>query len=1647
MDPSRKGKVPPDATTELQDPSVQGARLLARGAIVDGRHEVLGLLGQGATGAVYRVYDRDHERICALKWVPGCVSSVAAADRLREEFRFIAQLRHPNVLRVHDFGVTVGGDAWLSMELVDGEPLSAFWDPSSPMRIVRVAADLCATLAYVHERCIAHRDIKPQNILVVAGDDKRPDCPKLLDFGVATALGSRLARPAGTVAYMAPEVLRGHVGDGRSDLFGFGAVLYEAIAGVPPFATGPTLLDAARSVLEHAPQTLAERCADVPPRLSEIVSRLLQKEPSLRYHDAIEAAADLAALVTGEEGVSEAATPGTIGGAALVGRTREAEALSAHWRAVAGGQGGLAIVAGEQGVGKTRLVEELRVLAQLDGARVVSISCDKSADLSARGPIDHLLRRLLGDPLPASLGSMGLRPPAGGTSATDAMTQLAAAVAGAIRRSVIHPLLLVFEDVHAAPVELQELLRLVSLALRDGPVLVCMTVRWDLAGEPDGGLRTALTQLEGEPGVLVLRLDRLSQQDTGLLVRRLVGDLPGDDALRSRVWRETDGNPLLVEEALRSLVDARVLRRRAGRFMLAQGKAALETLPILAGGGIRDALLRRIQLLEESVLRVLQVAAVEGVPVTEDELALACRLPRGVIVGALREAERRGLIGRTLDDDRGEVYAFTQTAARDVIYLSVPRPARERLHRVAGQRLARTRGAGSSEAVARHFLQGRLGRRATRTALAAAGRLEPFVPSRAVALYAEVLDLPVGVAGGWGMRLWLHERIGDLQAHLGGLNDAVTAWRLAISALLMHPTIRCGDAYSLTFARLKRKQGDATARLGDYVAARQMLSEASRSLPPAGAELERLEIRYATAWTRMMQAEYVGALEEAQAGLAEATAMGGPVLEGRFHLLIANLFWHCGEWATSAVAAQSALGLFRDTDNKHAIADAHLALGSAYRYKSEYSKAATHYALALSTYEEIGALAYAGKCHNNLGVVAYLRGKWADAARHWESFVAVCERTGERNERVMLLNNLGVLYSDRADLERAEATLLQGLALAHRIGFSRIEAMLESNLGEVRVRKGRFVEAEECYRRCEIIATEIDARDELVELTRRRCELDLERNDLSRLNQRVSDALGAAATLGARMEEAALYRIRATVRRRTGLLAEAEADLDKAVTIAQEVGATLELRRIDVERAHQLVRKGNHEEARSKLGSAIEGFRELGAQWDARRAEGMLQSIERSNSDPTAADLARLLDINRKLGTILDLDDLLRSIVDVVLELTGFERAFLIIYSPDGAPVIKVVRDSGQGVDERDIRISRTVAERVYRTGQPVSISDVSSDATFESTDSVVALDLRSILCVPMIFKGTTIGVMYTDNRSVATQSLTRAQPMLEALGFQAAVAIENARLYEAERLRSDTIATVAHELKSPLTAITGYLSMLDVRRDVLEPEQQEYLRIVMDQSRRLTRMVRNILDLRAIENGAPAWSMAPVPALELIRSALDAVVPIADIQGIAVVSGSVPSGIEVFCASERVQQVITNLVSNAIKFTPRGGEILLTAEVVRIQRSDAFAPDPGRELGPTIGEPSIEAEGGRAASFVSRSLCLRIGVHDSGEGISPADARRIFEKYAQGTGERRGERGLGLGLSISREIVLRHGGRIWVESNPGEGATFFFTLPMTEHA
>jgi serine/threonine-protein kinase len=266
-----------------------------------GRYDIVGLLGRGGMGVVYRGIDKALGREVAIKTLTSGISSdPEMLARFYEEGRKTGSFKHPNIVTVYELG-DHNGIPYIAMELVEGNPLDKLLQRGEPIPLVeclRIVEELCAALAYAHHNNVIHRDVKPANIFV------QPDGRvKLLDFGIARLEERKsedinLTRPGhiiGTLGYMAPERLRDKPVDGRSDIFAAGVVLYQLVSGQLPF-TGEDSVVMQRIVNEpHAP--LSSKCKDCPAALDAIVDRALAKSPDDRYSTAEDLGSDLAALI------------------------------------------------------------------------------------------------------------------------------------------------------------------------------------------------------------------------------------------------------------------------------------------------------------------------------------------------------------------------------------------------------------------------------------------------------------------------------------------------------------------------------------------------------------------------------------------------------------------------------------------------------------------------------------------------------------------------------------------------------------------------------------------------------------------------------------------------------------------------------------------------------------------------------------------------------------------------------------------------------------------------------------------------------------------------------------------------------------------------------------------------------------------------------------------------------------------------------------------------------------------------------------------------------------------------------------------------------------------------------------------------------
>lgn len=266
------------------------------------------------------------------------------------------------------------------------------------------------------------------------------------------------------------------------------------------------------------------------------------------------------------------------------------------------------------------------------------------------------------------------------------------------------------------------------------------------------------------------------------------------------------------------------------------------------------------------------------------------------------------------------------------------------------------------------------------------------------------------------------------------------------------------------------------------------------------------------------------------------------------------------------------------------------------------------------------------------------------------------------------------------------------------------------------------------------------------------------------------------------------------------------------------------------------------------------------------------------------------------------------------------------------------------------------------------------------------------------------------------TAELSRSNEQLQREVSQRKLALaelEQTRQQQLE-LKDRFLSHVSHELRSPLTAIYQFVTiLLDELAGDLSREQREYLEIVLRNANQLRAMIEDLLEVTRIQTGRLSIEAQPMSIVEVIAETVSSLRALAGVKGIALstdVSAHLPSA---YADPQRIRQILRNLIENGIKFTPDNGTI-----TIRAQLSD------------------------------EEHHAIHITVADTGCGISSEECEKIFERLYQGTSSiEAGRKGLGLGLSICKELVSRHGGRIWVESRLGHGSNFFFTLPIFSSA
>ncbi len=1072
---------------------MDGYTTVGRSDFRGNRYRLAELLGSGGMGQVYRAVDRLTGEVVALKRLPPSLLGQSNALELRvalaHEFQALAGLRHPNIITVRDYGFSESPtptESSTRFPLSSAPPIPTMVVDANtqpyftmdllynPRTVVTAGQFLTITeqiqllvpvlhaLTYLHRRGTIHRDLKPGNILVSGR------AVKVLDFGLAALAGQR-PPSAGTLRYMAPELLRGEAATIQSDLYAFGVIAYELFVGWHPYAaTGQSI----------SPEQLAQWQPDwsyvnLAPALVAVLQQLLAQAPEQRYPDAPAVIHALAAATDSTLPLeTELTRESFLQAAPFVGRTAELQRLQVAVARARVGYSSFALIGGESGVGKSRLVQEVRTGALVQGLLVLpgqATSDGGAAYQLWREPLRWLallsapdaLEAAVLQPLVPDIAELLEHPVAQAPvlETKAATTRLFTTVTDLLRRSAMrHPLLLLLEDLHWADEQSLALLQWLNRALfehadNECALLIVATYR---RGETP-------TLPERFVGIDPIHLPRL----VGEQIAQLSVAMLGKEGARPRVidflQRETEGNTFFVVEILRALAEEVGRLDQIGTMTLPQ-----QIFP----GGVQQVIQRRLRRVPAPFQPALQLAAVAG---RQLDLAVLQHAAEHVIWTAVLDSCVNAAVLEWQDNH----WQFTHDKLRDGLLATLPTATQQRYHQQIGEALESvysTQLASHYAALAYHFGQtDDQSRERTYLQLAGETAKTTYANDAAIDFYARLLHRiesapPPDTSADKAAIERLHRQTllaqGDVLQLVGRWDEAEQHFQQALlsSSAQNQQQTTVQSLYALGL--LQRIRGDFGGALG-YLQEAQALALVVQAN-------ERVDILLEIGNVYYLQGNYSEARPYLQEGLAVAEEQANRSAVAAAYQRLGSIHFSQGNYAAARTDTTRAWEIYRALDNKLGMANALNNLANIDRSVGDYPTAQNRRVETLTLRRAIGDQWGVAASLNNLAVIPYIQGDFATARQYWQESLSLRNALGDRWGAGQTLDNLGLVFFSEGDYTQACQYHEQSLALRRQLGDRWGLSISLSNLAHAELYRGRLAIAQTHYRESLTLCHELD---------------------------------------------------------------------------------------------------------------------------------------------------------------------------------------------------------------------------------------------------------------------------------------------------------------------------------------------------------------------------------------------------------------------------------------------------------------------------------------------------------------------------------------------------------------------------------------------
>lgn len=955
--------------------------------IIANRYTVIEQLGAGGMGSVWLAHDKLRNQRVALKQV------LMANDEQRlaitREFRTLSTLRHPNIVSVIEYGFH-DGQPYFTMEYVpDAAPFGKF-----PGQKIEHFTQVLQALGYLHRRGVLHRDLKPGNVLVTADG-----LVKVLDFGLALDKAHEPSdESGGTLLYMAPELFLGESASVGSDLWALGVMICKMEGNRHPFQTDGSISEQIMSIVSNPPDL-----SGIDGDLARVVSRLLAKTPDERYPSALDVIRDLHAVYNIELPLeSESHRESFLQAAAFVGREQEYQRLTDALVAATDGIRQLWLIGGEAGVGKSRLLDELRTRALVDGFVVLQGQGVESGGLPYQMWREIARKLVIGAPM-SDLSASVLKElvPDIAALVDHEVADLAALepqanrdrlMAALLERlsTVEAPVLIILEDLHWANESL-DLLQLLLPHLDTMPIMIVGSYRNDE--------KPTLPEALSEASLLTLA--RLSPKAIADLSASMVGAENTTPELVERLVKETEGNALFMVEVMRALAE------EAGSL---QG-ITRKSLPdrILAGGMVA-VLQRRLARVPAWALETLKLAAVIGRVIDTSVL----KAPGVVNIDQWLQVCADTAI---LEPYHGE-WRFSHDRLREVLLIDFENLAA--LHKQAALALEAVHpdNVDYAETLAEHWR--------------IAGN-----PEREIFFILKAAEHLVNISGDYGRAEKLVQR--GLDLNLPHTHAELLLWK-GFSAEKQSQYETATDLYQAGFAAdpvpalqvlLLNRFGHVCLRQGKYDEAGDY---ARRAREVAENRDEQHNSLHLLGLVARYQGDYPGARAYYEESLRIRRKIGHKKGIADSLNNLGMVAMHQGDYPPARTYFEDSLHIRREMADRQGTAISLHNLGVIAIYQGDYASALTYFEDSLQISRKIGDLNGIAGDLNNLGGVAQAQGNHAAARAYFEESLQINRKIGDQQMVAISLHNIGVLADIQGDLQTARKLYEECLEIAREIG-------------------------------------------------------------------------------------------------------------------------------------------------------------------------------------------------------------------------------------------------------------------------------------------------------------------------------------------------------------------------------------------------------------------------------------------------------------------------------------------------------------------------------------------------------------------------------------------------------------------------------------